>query len=194
MRQVILSLFIVLVAMPMAANDVTTPVDAEQEASNVISPLPPTIRKGEKYMVGQDAMNARAYRGYLKNTCPEAFDQFDKGYKTAMAGWGLFAGGPVLAVGIGFPIAFIGGFAGSAYPPNERPASVRRTGIAMRTIGYSFVAIGGAAFLASFPCLGVGYSKMHGASRLYNTSCAKQPTAYWTLQTLGSDVGIALHF
>lgn len=180
--------------MPMAANDVTPSVDAEQEVSTAASPLPPTLRRGERYIVDMDVMNARAYRGYLKNTCPEAFDQFDKGYKTAMAGWGLFAGGPVLAVGAGFPVAFVGGFAGSAYPPEERPESIRRTGIAMRTIGYSFIAIGGAAFVASFPCLGVGYSKMHRASRLYNTSCAKQSTPYWTMQTSGHDIGVALHF
>ncbi len=187
MRQVVLSLFIVLMAMPMAANDVTTPVDAEQEVSTATSPLPPTIRKGEKYMVGQDAMNARAYRGYLKNTCPEAFDQFDKGYKTAMAGWGLFAGGPVLAVGIGFPMAFLTSF--SPYPPEERHG-VRWT----VATGYSLVALGGAAFVASFPCLGVDYSNMHRAYRLYNTSCANQSTTYLTLQTAGHDIGVALHF
>lgn len=173
--------------MPMAAIDNITPTDAELEVSALTTPLPPTIRHGEKYLVDQDVMSSRAYRGYLKNTCPEAFAQFDKGYKTAMAGWGLFAGGPVLAVGVGFPMAFLTSF--SPLPPEERHG-VNGANVA----GWSLVAVGGAAFVASFPCLGVGYGKMHRASRRYNTSCAKQSAPYLTLQTSGQDIGVALHF
>lgn len=157
-------------------------------------PLQPTVRVGEKYKVGSEVMNARAYRGYLQNTCPSAFSQYDNGYKTAMAGWGLLAGGPVLAVGIGFPMALLGGFGGSAYPPGEAPSSIRRSSTAMIVVGYSSIAIGGAAFVASFPCLGVGYSRMHKAAKVYNTSCANQPTTYWTFQTTGDGMGLALHF
>ena len=58
------------------------------------------VRKGDRYTVdGVTYINSTEFRGYLKNTNPEVFTQYDKGYRIGMAGWGLFAyGATVLSI------------------------------------------------------------------------------------------------
>lgn len=146
----------------------------------------PTLRWGNKYIVGTETLNKRAYRGYLQNTCPEAFAQFDKGYKTAMAGWGLFGAGPVM-VGVGFPF-FLG--ASFGYDPENTPEfERRRKATCFSCLGLT--CLGGAAFVSGIVCISVGYSQMHQAADLYNNT---QRSTYLTIGGQGNQLSLALHF
>ena len=53
----------------------------------------PVYRVGDKYMMDGKMMNKREFKGYLQNTCPEAFQLFNNGYKLSIAGWTCFGTG-----------------------------------------------------------------------------------------------------
>ena len=145
----------------------------------------PVIRKGNFYIIDNWRMDKRAYRGFLKNTCPEAYRQFDRGYKTAMAGWGLFATGPVL-VGVGSYYAMGASF---GYHPDNTPAQERRRK-AVWGCNTGLACLGGASFISGIVCLSVGYHQMHRTTGILNCST----TAYWTIETRPNEIGLALHF
>lgn len=150
--------------------------------------LVPSVRVGNRYMIGSEMMNKKAYRGYLQNTCPEAFTQFDKGYKTAIAGWGLMGAGPV-AFTAGFWIFFPASF---GWFPDMTPEQERHLKGVVGS-GMALTCLGGAALLSSIVCVSVGYSQMHQASNKYNNRCATH-TTYWTIQGQGNQLNLALHF
>lgn len=156
------------------------------------STMPVTYRHGEKYSVGNELMNKRAYEGYLKNTCPAAFDKFHSGRVIANAGWGLYGGGlgsmvaGIICVGIG---------ANKTADEMDGNNQLGDTGANITASGLVMLVVGGAATTASFVCLGVGYGKMHRAATVYNTTCAKaQPQAYISLDAVPGGVGLACHF
>lgn len=182
MKKILLSLLICLVVIPALATDVTNSGEKTSGTGNASSLV---IRKGNTYIVGDQRMNKQAYRGYLKNTCPEAYRKFDRGYKTAMAGWGLFATGPAL-VG-GSTIFWLG--ASFGYHPNNTPAQERhRKAVLGSNLGLT--CLGGAAFLSGIVCLSVGYGQMHRTTG--NLNCS--PTAYWTIEKRPNEIGLAWHF
>lgn len=164
-----------LMVLPMLA------VGQVQDSSASIT----VVRKGNTYMVGDLRMNKQAYRGYLKNTCPEAYSQFDRGYKTAMAGWGLFAAGPAL-VG-GSSMFWIG--ASFGYDPNNTPAQERHR-VAVFSSNFALTCLGCASFVSGIVCLGVGYGQMHRTTG--NLNC--NPTTYWTIEKRPNEIGLAWHF
>jgi hypothetical protein len=53
----------------------------------------PVYRVGDKYMMDGKMMNKREFKGYLQNTCPEAFQLFNNGHKLGIAGWTFFGTG-----------------------------------------------------------------------------------------------------
>lgn len=154
----------------------------------------PTLRLGNKYIVGTETLNKRAYRGYLQNTCPEAFSHFDKGYKTAMAGWGLFGAGPVLSLCVGFPMYITSDPCGH-YSHNmsqeERDALYHRSEV-QGGFALGFICLGAASFVSGIVCVSVGYSQMHQAADIYNHY--SQHSTYLTIEGQGNQVSLALHF
>jgi len=152
------------------------------------------VRKGDRYTVdGVTYINSTEFRGYLKNTNPEVFTQYDKGYRIGMAGWGLFAYGAAM-----MPISFIFSLA-----HNDAPEIDPRTGVgkynreqdeAWSKVWCSSFAIATAALGAGITLLGVGYYKMHQSVDVYNVSRQPQPQAFWSIKASGNGIGVAYNF
>lgn len=143
----------------------------------------PTVRNGNTYLVGSETMNKKAYEGYLKNTCPEAFSLFHNGRSVAAAGWAFFGTG--LAMEIAGPAMMIASTVQAANNETEPD-------MALTLSGYGLMASGAAVNLSGIIMLGVGYNRMHRAANVYNTNCANRPQAYLTPSSKG--LGLALHF
>lgn len=119
-------------------------------------------------------MNKSAYRSFLRNRCPAAYEQFSKGYSISKGGWFLFGIG--LGLDLGCTIVSLADTKGSD---------------GLIAVGV----IGGALEIASIPTLAVGYSKMHKSVNTYNDQCRqKSSTAYWSLQVDNLGLGLAYHF
>lgn len=176
MKKILLCVLSMMLMLPMVAQ----------------STMPVTYRFSNKYSVNNELMNKRAYEGYLKNTCPTAFNQFHSGRITANVGWGLFAGGlgtmtgGLICVGAGANMAADG--MGHDLQPGDKGFNAMAAGIIM-------LGVGSAATGVSVVCLGVGYGMMHNAANVYNVECAKaQPQAYISLDAVPGGLGLAYHF
>lgn len=131
------------------------------------------VRKGDRYTVnGVTYINSTEFRGYLKNTNPELFAQYNQGYKLGMAGWGLLSFGIVLGA--------------TLYPWIYTQVLI----LTMPLQG----ALGGAAMIAGISLLGVGYYKMHKSVDAYNVSLQPAPQTYWSIQVSGNGIGVAYNF
>lgn len=130
-------------------------------------------RHDNRYVAdGHTYCTSTAFRGYLKNTSPELFAQYNKGYTTAMVGWGLFAFGA--ATGATSGLWLITQLGGTAIPVQA--------------------AIGGAAMIAGIGMLGVGYHKMHRVVDVYGVPQAETPQAYWNINLTGNGIGLVCNF
>ena len=131
-------------------------------------------RSGNSYMAGgQTYYNSTEFRGYLKNTAPDLFAQYNQGYKLGMAGWGLFAFGVV------------------AFPTG---ALWFRTQLGS-VLGPVQMTLGGIALIEGITFLGIGYHKMHKAVDVYNLSqTTTAPQTYWSIRTSSNGIGIAYNF
>ena len=87
MKKAVLFLLFITLAIASYGQDV---VQAQPTQSCI-------VRKGDCYTVdGVTYNNSTAFRGYLKNTNPDLFAQYNKGYQLGMAGWGLLAYGTAM--------------------------------------------------------------------------------------------------
>ncbi len=172
------------------------PLEA-QFVQPVESPLMPrTTRVGNRYYVNNEVMRMRAYEGYLKNTCPEAYGLFHNGRTLMIAGWTCFGvGGGLLVTGIPFllstlvyAVPSIGTYIGMPSPSQVQSIVHCRVGC--------FLALGGAAgLIASLPLLKIGYNRMHGAAKVYNAKACENAPTYWTLSAASpAGVGATLNF
>ena len=152
-------------------------------------------RRGNRYTADNVVYaNSTAFRGYLKNTNPDLFAGYNKGYKMAMTGWGLFAFG-VAATPVSTFMLFVN---------QDRVETDPITG--QKTFSTPFppkawfggwvtcVALASTALGASFPLLGVGYHKMHKSVDSYTTRHAGTPQAYWSVELNSDGLGMAYHF
>ena len=125
----------------------------------------PVYRIGDKYMMDGKMMNKREFKGYLQNTCPEAFQLFQNGHKLSIAGWSCF--------GVGLAVNTVGG------------AMMRRyiNGTAKKDdvyyVGTALSSAGSCITVAGITCLAVGYTRMHKAANLYNIEQAHRPDLTW---------------
>lgn len=137
----------------------------------------PVYRVGDKYMMDGSMMNKREFKGYLKNTCPEAFELFNNGHKLGVAGWCCF--------GIGLAVNSVG---------SSLLTSCLRGQITqdyMMDISSSLTSIGAGVTVAGITCLAVGYTRMHKAVNLYNIEKAKRPDLRWVFG-MNRDGGMAV--
>ena len=141
----------------------------------------PVYRLGDKYMMDGSMMNKREFKGYLKNTCPEAFELFDNGHKLSIAGWSCF--------GIGLAVNSVG---------SSILTSCLRGQITqdyMLDISYSLTTLGASITVAGVTCLAVGYTRMHKAVNLYNIEKAKRPDLRWVFgMNRNGGMAVALQF
>lgn len=146
------------------------------------------VRSGNQYLINGQTMNSREFKGYLQNTCPEAFSKFNSGYKTAIAGWVLFGGGLGLELG-GIATSIASGVKAVESTSGATPAEVG--GVIAGPLMY---VTGALAVGSSIVCLAVGYARMHNTVDVYNVSCAKKPMAEFHLTSGANGVGIACQF
>lgn len=140
----------------------------------------PVYRVGDKYMMDGQVMNKEAFKGYLKNTSPEAFALFDNGHKLSIAGWTCFSVGVVSnSVGSFMLRRYISGKA-------KKDASYN--------IGSALASFGSGATVAGITCLGVGYARMHKAANLYNIDKAKRPELNFAVVAGDNGMGLAMQF
>ena len=141
----------------------------------------PVYRVGNKYMMDGSMMNKREFKGYLKNTCPEAFELFNNGHKLDIAGWCCF--------GIGLAVNSVG---------SSLLTSCLRGQITqdyMMDISSSLTSLGAGVTVAGITCLAVGYTRMHKAVNLYNIEKAKRPDLRWVFgMNRNGGMAVALQF
>ena len=152
------------------------------------------VRKGDRYTVdGVTYINSTEFRGYLKNTNPEVFTQYDKGYRIGMAGWGLFAYGVAM-----MPISFMFSIVQDNGPEIDPMTGERRYDPKLKAAWsngwWSSFIIATAALGAGITLLGVGYYKMHQSVDVYNVSRQPQPQAFWSIKASGNGIGVAYNF
>ena len=187
MKQIVLVAFLLMSLLPLEA----------QLVQHIESPLMPrTTRVGNRYYVNNEVMCMKAYEGYLKNTCPEAYGLFHNGRTLMIAGWSCFGvGGGLLVSGIPFLLSTlvyavpdIGTYIGMPSPSPTASIVHCRVGC--------FFALGGVAgLIASLPLLKIGYNRMHNAAQVYNAKAYESAPTYWTLSAYSiTGVGATLNF
>ena len=141
----------------------------------------PVYRVGDKYMMDGKMMSKKEFKGYLKNTSPEAFQLFNNGYKISIAGWTCFSVG--LAINT----------AGNAMLRRYIHGKAQKD--TTYDIGTVLSSTGASITAAGITCLAVGYTRMHKAAKLYNIEKANRPDLRWVfgLNNYG-DVAIAMQF
>ncbi len=141
----------------------------------------PVYRVGDKYMMDGELMNKREFKGYLKNTCPEAFELFSNGHKLSVAGWSCF--------GVGLAINSVGSSLLYSCLRGEIKQSY------MLDLSYTLTSLGAGTVVAGVTCLAVGYTRMHKAVNLYNIEKAHRPDLRWIYGLNGrGEISVALQF
>lgn len=128
------------------------------------------LREGNIIYQNGRALLNREYVNLLRNTCPQAFNEYKKGTQLANAGWGIFAGGALFAA-VGVPICFVDDILG---------------------IGVGLVATGCALFITSTPLLTLGYRKQYRSVDIYNSTCT--PAITYNLTASQNGIGLAINF
>ena len=129
----------------------------------------PVYRVGDKYMRDGTIMNKKEFKGYLKNTCPEAYELFNNGHKLSVAGWWCF--------GVGLGVNSMGSSLLSLYFRSETRKSNPNHYI--YDFGTTLTSIGSGLTIAGITCLSVGYTRMHKSVNLYNIEKAHRPDLRW---------------
>ena len=141
----------------------------------------PVYRVGDKYMMNGEMMDKREFKGYLKNTCPEAFELFNNGHKLSIAGWSCF--------GIGLAVNSVG----SSLLTSCLRGHIQKE--VMLDVSYSLTTLGAGVTVAGITCLAVGYTRMHKAVNLYNIDKAHRPDLRWVFgMNRNGAVSVALQF
>lgn len=140
----------------------------------------PVYRIGDKYMMDGQVMNKEAFKGYLKNTSPEAFALFDNGHKLSIAGW--------TCLSVGVVVNGVGSFMVNKYISGNAKKDISYS------IGSGLTSLGSAATASGIVCLGVGYARMHKAANLYNIDKAKRPDLNFAVVAGDNGVGLAMQF
>jgi len=152
------------------------------------------MRVGNKYTVDSVTYSgSAAFRGYLKNTNPDLYKQFDEAYKLSRIGWGLFGAG--LAV---IPISVL---AMDAVQKRETALITQQsengkgwTNDKIALLFASQALIGAGVAVSGVMILGFGYRNMHRSVDAYNISRNPESQAFWSINASSYGVGIAYHF
>lgn len=143
----------------------------------------PVYRVGDKYMMDGNMMNKKEFKGYLKNTCPEAFELFNNGHKLSVAGWSCF--------GVGLFVNSIGSSLLTSYLRGQMKGAPSY----MFDLSTTITSLGAGITVAGITCLSVGYTRMHKAVNLYNIEKAHRPDLRWVFGLNNNgDMTVAMQF
>ncbi len=157
----------------------------------------------DQYYVGQTPITQQMQLNLMKNTCPEAYQQYKQGKLLTNTGWSLMAACPVLILGVAVPAL--------CADPNLPPYNYTYNGVeivrdevywqrqhtfhAKRAAFWSVFSIGCASFVASIPLISVGYHKRNHSIETYNLQCApKEPAVTYSLTAGQNGLGVAVNF
>ncbi len=185
MKKVVFLLFALLSATMMFAAE---EVAKEQTSDNIL----PTYlwRDGGKFYQGETLLDKVAYQNLLRNTCPEAFKQYQKGRRLMTAGWSVFGvGAGVFALGTGLIVANIVILEND---PSTDEIITSPLGLAFG-LGICYPIAGG-LMLTSVPILAVGYTERNKSVDTYNLHHAPEPAVTYHITAGQNGIGFAINF
>ncbi len=175
------------VATGFAAEAATDTVGVKEAKIDTVEAL---WRDGGKFYAGETLLSKQAYKNLLRNTCPDAFREYNTGDKLITAGWSVFGvGAGVFAIGTGLIVANI---IVLETDPSTEEVITSPLGIA---IGMGFCwPIAGGLMLTSTPLLAVGYTKRNKSVDMYNASCHVEPPITYHVTAGQNGLGFAVRF
>lgn len=155
------------------------------------------VSKNKKeYIYMGNSMNSKAYAGFLKNNCPEAYKQYMKGKKMKVAGWAVFGTGLAVAAGG----AFYKGYLEIQWDKLERLWAItyerEQKYKTYSIVSYAIMGAGGAVLLSSIPILCVGEKRKQKSMSIYNKQCSSPsiPPITFNLTAGQNGLGVAMNF
>ncbi len=137
------------------------------------------VRNGREIYQDGRLITQREYQNLLRNTCPEAFNQYNKGEKFIKIGWWLFGSGAGLGLIAGTLVMT------HAFSDDDLPTGMIYTADAFAIVGVPLIAAG-------VPILSIGYSKYNKSVDTYNQKCGSSITYNITAGQNG--LGLAINF
>ena len=146
----------------------------------------------KKYTYNGNQMDEKQFVQFLYRNNTKIYADYVKSKKIISAGWWTMGAGLVSMLGLG-----VGCFVGAYYDNNYYNINWDAW-----SAGISFISIGAAATVASFPLLGVGYKKKKNVAYslnndLYvanNPSTTSKPAVNLSVQSSQNGIGLALNF
>ena len=174
-----------------------------QQTSNAAQPSSamtglPIDKRDDYYYMGDMRMDEDQYLSFVRQNCPAAWEDHERGQGLWSTGWKLFATGAALttcgAIMVGVGIAY-----GGYYRYGTYYASDNSVYWGCYVPGVIFTVSGAAIWTASIPCIIVGAVKRNNSYETYNEHCAARQQAQATPLTLsltagGNGLGVALNF
>ena len=141
----------------------------------------------KKYSYGATQMDEEAFCKFLKNNNREAYLKYMKREQMIYAGWGLLAGGAIIA-----PVG--AALMGWLNADNEKRYS-ERGGDTTFYLSIGCMGIGAGALLTSIPIFCVANTKDKRAIKMFNEqNSAQEPEISLNLQASQNGIGLALSF
>ncbi len=185
MKKILFVLLAVMSATTMVAMEkpTTSPNDTIQATTTDY-----LWNDGKDFYVGRTLLTPQECENLLKNICPIAFRQYDKGKKLIAAGWSTFGIGLALIATMWVPDTFNNPY---EWGDSRRDNFSRFRDIAMQV----WCATGLAATASSIPMLCVGYTSRNRTANTYNYHCMnKEPDIRYTITANRNGLGFAVNF
>ncbi len=172
-------LFILLTVMSAATMGAAAPATAPKDTTGYL------WNDGKDFYMGRTLLTNQECQNLLKNTCPEAFRQYDKGKKLITAGWSTFGVGLFLTATPWIPLTFDNPYG------NDWSKFYHMQDMVMQI----WLVAGCAVTASSIPMLCVGYTSRNKTAGIYNYQCMqKEPDIRYMLTAGQNGIGLAVQF
>ncbi len=168
----------------------TSAIFAAEESNNKTVEANYLWRHRGNIYAGETFMVKAAYINLLKNTCPEAYNQYLKGEKLIRAGWGVFGAGAALMAVSWIPLCL-----DNPYSSTREEADYDRF-MKAQSLGCQFtLTLGSLALASSIPIICVGYTTRDKSMNTYNFQCVdNEPAITYNLTAGQNGLGFAINF
>ncbi len=185
MKKMLFLLFAVMSAATMfAAEPATEPTTAVEALDGYM------WNDGKDFYVGRTLLTKQECENLLKNTCPEAFRNYDNSNKLIKAGWSTFGVGLFLTASCWVPV-LLNNLYDYDTEHDEWARFYDATDIALQV----WLVAGCAVTVSSIPVLCVGYSSRNKTANIYNYQCMKKEPDIRYMFTAGQNgLGFAVNF